>query len=322
MKKVNVLKVLVSGIIAFIVLSLICFFYYNIPTHSKSKDGVTDYVWENNKFYIDATEGFSFGKTNNEGYFNEKDYVGQDIDVLIMGSSHMQGMAVMPKDNIASKLEDKTKLSVYNIGTTGHNIKVCLSNLDSALNKYKPSIVVIETNNVVLSTKEVDAIINDETKELDSIEGGVVGFLQKNPFIRWSYTQIESLIQNSNKIEKNKEKSVFNKDASNKLVEYIKEITNKYNAEVIMLYHPVVSINNDGMEVIEDKDAISSFNRICEENGIYFVDMTNRYLHEYKDNSIVPTGFINTGIASGHINKYGHEMMVDELYKIIEVIHK
>lgn len=319
---ITIKKLLVSAIIAFIVLSLICFFYYNIPTHSKSKDGVTDYVWENNKFYIDATEGFSFGKTNNEGYFNEKDYVGQDIDVLIMGSSHMQGMAVMPKDNIASILEKQTDLTVYNIGTTGHNIKVCVSNLDAALNKYKPNIVVIETNNVTLSSKEVDAIINDETKELDSIEGGIVGFLQNNPFIRWSYTQIESLIQNSNKTETNKENSIFDKDASNKLVKYIKEISNKYNTEVIMLYHPVVSINNDGMKVIEDKDAMSSFNNICEENGIYFVDMTNRYLQEYKDNSTVPTGFINTGVASGHINKYGHEMMADELCKIIEVIHK
>ena len=59
---------------------------------------------------------------------------------------------------------------------------------------------------------------------------------------------------------------------------------------------------------------------MCYQNGLNFIDMSNRYQEEYKKNYTVPSGFINTAVASGHINKHGHRMIAEELYKAIEEI--
>ena len=41
---------------------------------------------------------------------------------------------------------------------------------------------------------------------------------------------------------------------------------------------------------------------------------------EYNQNYILPHGFINSSIGNGHLNKYGHKMLAEELYKIIEEV--
>lgn len=318
MKK-NTIKTLISAIIAFLTLTIICSFYYNIPSHSSCLDGVTDYAWECNKNYINATEGLSIGTTNNEGYFNINDYYdGDNIDILIMGSSHMQGMSVSVEDNIAYQLMDKTNMNVYNIGTTGHNFKICVSNLQNALEKYKPKIVVIETNKIVFSNEEINKVLNDEIKELASVENKIISLLQKNPFIRWSYSQIQNFLESSNnEIEKGSENS-FSYNESLKIIEYINKITQNYGTEVIILYHPTVSINEDGAMIINRKEEDSKqFKNACDQEGVYFIDMSERYIKEYYENNLVPSGFINTNIASGHINKYGHRFMADEVYKLV-----
>lgn len=313
-------KFLVSVVITFLVASGISILYYNIPIHMVCNDNATDYIWERNTSYIDVTEGFSYGKTNNEGYFNIDNYTGQRIDVLIMGSSHMQGMSVIPEDNIANKLKEATDLTVYNIGTTGHNIKVCISNLEAALNKYNPGIVVIETDRIILTDDEIKNTLNKNIDELSSIEGGVIGFLQRNPFIRWSYTQIQSFINNSKVNDNdNKNDSYFNYELTNTLIEYIRDIADKCKTKVIIMYHPSVSIEEDGsLNTTNDFYVSNSFEEMCNNNGIYFLNMNDRYLSEYKKDYTVPTGFINTGVATGHINEYGHKMMAEELTRLIQ----
>ena len=57
------------------------------------------------------------------------------IDVLVMGSSHMQGFQVMQKYNTANVLSELSGRIIYNIGMGGHGLPVCISNLEAALKK-------------------------------------------------------------------------------------------------------------------------------------------------------------------------------------------
>ena len=99
------LKLFISIILAFIILTIFCYFYYNIPSHKKVLDNSTDYKWESNKFYSRGTEGFAFGKTNNDGYINIEDYnEDTDVDILILGSSHMESYEVLLNETTTSQL--------------------------------------------------------------------------------------------------------------------------------------------------------------------------------------------------------------------------
>ncbi|MDR0910084.1 MAG: hypothetical protein LBM77_10005, partial [Spirochaetaceae bacterium] len=84
-------KFMFAGVVAVIILNIVCLAYYKLPVHITTKTGVTDYYWEPHTYYSKMTEGFGYGKMNNEGFNNIKDYTkGENVNVLLMGSSQME----------------------------------------------------------------------------------------------------------------------------------------------------------------------------------------------------------------------------------------
>ena len=190
-------KVVISGILAFAILTGFCYFYYNVPVHSKTQDGATDYSWEKNKFYSRGTEGFAMGKTNNEGYVNAFDYEDStQVDVLIMGSSHMEGYNVPMSKSTAGYLNEMMSDGVvYNIGVSQHTILNCADNLEAAVEKYKPSeYVVIEALELYYSDEKIQSVLDSSMEELESHSGGIIGLLQKNQFFRLMYSQLKAFL--------------------------------------------------------------------------------------------------------------------------------
>ena len=157
------LKISISGFISLAILSLGCFFYYNIPSHYTDKDNVTAYRNDVNAFYSKGTEGFGWGWTNNEGYVNTDNFThGMDIDILVMGSSHMEAFQIMQENSAACLLNSQYGLKVYNVGVSGHRFALCASNLKAAVDKYRPSkFVVIEAASVNLTKKEAINVIHN-----------------------------------------------------------------------------------------------------------------------------------------------------------------
>lgn len=306
-------------------LNAISLFIYYVPVHYNNEKEYTDYVWEDKTLYIRSDEGIGFGKTNNEGFMNANDYDGE-IDILLMGSSHMEAQNV-PMNKTTSSLmnEYMPELETYNIGISGHSYKVIVNNLDKALNNYKPKYVILEISNLLVSDNYLYSILNGDVEKKESNSNGIVGLLQRVPFFRLSYTQLSKLMEGSSFTidEANVENVEFNlnEELTDELIKYIKEIADRYNTKVIMMYHPTVKINKIGEMIIDTKEVSNEYKNICEKNGIYFLDMTDRFLKEYHESYIVPNGFINTAIATGHLNEDGHRMIADELTKLIKEIN-
>ena len=88
-------KAALAGLLAFALLCFFCLLYYNVPVHDVNPTGATEYKWEPGRFYSRGTEGFAMGRTNSDGFNNLFDYApGDPIDILLMGSSHMEGFNV------------------------------------------------------------------------------------------------------------------------------------------------------------------------------------------------------------------------------------
>ena len=322
-------KIIVSGSIAFMILTLFCFLYYNIPVHSTNKDGSTDYKWESDVFYSQGREGFGWGKTNNDGFSNMFDY-GSDmeIDILIMGSSHMEARQMGIGQSAASKLNALLGTeTVYNIGVSGHSFLTCANNLRAALNKYQPTkYVVIETSSVSFSDPAIALAINEETPELPSHNVGIIGLLQKNPYLRLIYAQISNYnvlqaedIEDAEGFEVPAESdTAVDENLLAELLHKMSVMAGEYGAKLIIAYHPDISIASDGtLNLNADQNAITQFRRSCGANGILFLDMSSRFKEEYESSYILPYGFPNSPVGSGHLNQFGHAMMADELYSLI-----
>lgn len=322
-------KIIISGILALVILTSFCFFYYNIPVHSTNRDGSTDYKWETYAFYSHGTEGFAWGKTNNEGFYNLFDYDNDiKIDILMMGSSHMEAGNVVMDQSTASKLNALLESeTVYNIGVSGHTFLICANNFRAALNKYQPTnYVVMETSSISFSDEAIALAIKEETPEIPSNDGGIIGLLQKNPYIRLVYHQIQNFIKlQAEDIEDAGDPEIFVKSDTvadenlyYDLFQKMSVLAEEYGAKVIIAYHPSTDISPDGAICLDtDPSALAQFKQSCDANGILFLDMSSRFKEEYESAYILPYGFSNTPVGSGHMNKYGHAMMADELYKLI-----
>lgn len=317
MKKI-IRNILMALIISFIILNSLSFIYYNIPPRVNDESGSVDYKWPANAFYSRGTEGFAWGKVNNDGFNNLFDYdENLDIDILLMGSSHLEGFNVAQKYNVTNVLNENTNYLTYNIGISEHTLLNCISDLESALKKYKPNkYVVIETMNVSFYDDEIINCLKGETK-LNSFSSSLVNFLQNFKYLKLLFTQYNNTkghntgLKNSN--------SVNNSELLLKLFEKANSTCKDNDIELIILYHPTLSFDNDGnVKAIYNQEDMDIFKNCCIESDIHFINMEDTFVNEYKTNKILPHGFNNTIPGSGHLNKYGHKMIAMEIKRFVE----
>lgn len=314
-------RTLVAGAIAFLILTGFSIFYYNIPMSYDCEDGSTDYKWASNVFYARGTEGFCWGKTNNEGYINSIDYRrGTPIDVLIIGSSQMEAFQVRQEESTTYLLNNLlNNWVVYNIGISGHTFPICVDNLDAAVQKYHPSkYIVIETSDICFPDDILNDVITDARVKVGTHSDGIIGHLKANPYIRLIWNQVQNYMETT---RAETEISNYSNDAEllSALLKKIKKSADMSGAKAIVIYHPAIKLDSDG-SILFDYNAIAleQFKRLCEKNGICFLDMSDRFKQEYSKSHILPYGFSNSSVGSGHLNKNGHAMIADELYQLME----
>jgi hypothetical protein len=80
-------------------------------------------------------------------------------------------------------------------------------------------------------------------------------------------------------------------------------------------------LNKDGsVSADTNNNYFIELKKACNNNNIYFIDMTNIFMEAYKTNYILPHGFINTAVGVGHLNINGHRMIANELFKHINTM--
>ena len=330
-KRNLIIKFVFSVVIAFILLNIVFLFYRTLPVHIPNESGATDYKWEKEALFIKATEGFSVGFTDNNGYLNSYSPVNNSIGTLIMGSSHMEAINVMPNKNatyLLNGLLNKNDYDhyVYSIGISEHPFLRCTRNIENALIEFSPEkFVVIETANINFNEDSINQVLNNTYPKVSSYNQGIIGKLQKLPFLRMIYYQIVHGLLENDSIE---ETTLSNSDESvdfdsyqkklNALLLHVSEVADKYGCKVVIVYHPRILLNeNDECYVITEKNYLSMFSNLCDDNNIIFRNMKESFIANYKNEYKLPHGFTNTSVGKGHLNNTGHRLIAEELYSII-----
>lgn len=288
-----------------------------MPIHKEQDNLSTDYVWPGSSVWIKCTEGISFGKLDKNGYNNL--IVTEKPDILLMGSSHMEAMEIFQDQTVASRLSNKTGLSVYNIGISGHTFPRLINNLDSALNVYNPQkYVIFEISNIDFSDEIFQEAINHDLQRLTSANKGIIFILQKLPFLRIIYTQLKDAKINKNTIDSTISTEYAIPDYE-KPLSYISKICKKHNViPIIFLQTPYNFDNNGNITFQTNRDMLMEFTKNCQENNIIFVNMENPFKYSFENKKIFTHGFITGKVENGHLNKDGHEIIATTLAKIIE----
>lgn len=318
-------KAAAAGIAALLLLCLWCSFYYNVPVHYTNETGATEYKWESNKFYRKGTEGFAFGRINNDGFNNLLDYEpGDKIDILLMGSSHMEGMNTAQEDNAAAVLNRlfAGEKYTYNIGTSGHTMIYCLKHLEKALDAYAPEgWVVIETRTLSFSAEETAALAEGRVPDIPSRSGGIIGLLQKLPYLRLMYTKYFSDSDGGDDAAEAAAPARQTSDSGelSRLMEQVlhsaAETCRARGVEMMLVYDPTVQVDAEGRGyTTTDEGDLAMFRELCSREGIAFVDLTDSYLAGYELQHRLPYGSANTSPGSGHMNSWGHLLFAQAVY--------
>ena len=333
MKKFGVwiLKAIAGGVIALLALNAFTMLYYNVPVHYTNPDGATEYKWETSTFYSKGTEGFAWGVTNNDGFNNLRDYTpGERIDILLMGSSHMEGFNIAQDENagaVLNTLFDGEKYT-YNIGTAGHTMLYCIKHLAAALDTYEPGeYVVIETNTVDFDPEDINAVMSGTLADIPSQSGALITLMQKMPYLRLLYTvQFKDISADADTDTASAEEQTQTGDYAavlSPLLGKVADTCSEHGVQPIIVYDATVLVDEQGEPYTEtDPECLAAFESICAEKGIVFVDLTDAYTGEYAETCQLPYGFTNTTPGAGHMNKVGHRLFAQEVCETIKALEE
>lgn len=331
-------KATIAGGLAIILLSGFCLIYNYDGIHISSESGATDYIWEKGQLKSTMKEGFSWIRMDTNGYNNVFDY-SEELDILLMGSSHMEAAQVSQTQNVGFLLNQKLPdYSTYNIGMSGHTIYRCMDNLENALQEYKPNqYVVMVVDSVDLSIEEMKDIITQEATPIPSYDSGFIYYMQKIPALKVIYKQITDWITlegNTNNSNANSTKSKdtvmsesdMKENYNNTLKEFLGnavDMCDEFGVTLILVYQPPQKLNNTGAVVYEhSEEKLRIFADECEAQGIVFCDMTERFTEMYLEDNVLAHGFLNSAVGEGHLNKYGHAVISDVIVEIIRELEE
>ncbi len=323
------IKASIAAVVSVLVLSLFTLVYSYTGVHITNESGATDYKWESNQFRANMAEGFSWLKVNEDGFNNSFGLEEvNDIDILLMGSSHMEAMNVAQNKNVSSLLNELLPDYItYNIGISGHTIYQCAKNLPRAIGYYNPSkYVIIETDRISLDKTEMVQMLNESLGVIPSHDKGISFMIQKYiPCVLPVYREVSNWIRagqsscTEDEMIYQNEKDTNNEEYSAILDSFIGKIAEAASeCKIIIVYQPGTAIDGNGSMLTEDKESVKKFANACEEHGILFVDMYDDFLSEFVNTHCLAHGFANTAVGVGHLNETGHRLIAERLSAVIK----
>ena len=318
-------KIILSGILSLCILSGFVYFYFNHGVHISNTSGSTDYKWEPNQVKNTMTEGFAFLKMDGNGYNNLDGNV-KNVDILLLGSSQMEAFNVPQDKNTAALMNSLIPQSTYNIGVSGHTIYHCMRNLKSAVSEYQPKqYVVLVTDDIWLNTESMQQVIDDSLERIPSYDSGLLYTIQKKlPVIKTLYKKVTEWKDAENQQGASNEKSMIDENYISILSNFLGVGTyacKNNNVSLIVVYQPRTKINQQGEYLSDiDREAVEVFSSECSKQGITFLDMTDSFENLYNEEHILAHGFANTAVGYGHLNKYGHALIAEELARVIQEV--
>ncbi|MCR5733377.1 MAG: hypothetical protein K6G22_02115 [Lachnospiraceae bacterium] len=324
-----------AALTALFIMNLLCFAYYSPFLDLPRAQGAnTGYLYPDSTG-VYGLEGYSRAHSDQRGYIN-RDLPLDDHYYLVTGASHTEGLFLPMKyrfsDILNEMLGGTDTLKVYNIGKSGNFFSVVTQHLDGILGEFPDAqAIIIETDTLAYDTKAWrDSMIQvgyDPDETVDSIISGFskrqlisMRIKQYLPLVRELHKQYLTYKEGADGNERVSDvyTGEFDEDFDNALDELMAFIRERTDKQVIIVYHPAVSVEADGNMKILTNGCEEHFAKACRANDIDFIDMSDAFLQAYETFHTVPNGFFNTTMASGHTNRAAHRMMAEAIYKVLD----
>lgn len=330
------IRMLLAAVVGLALLDLFCTWYYNPASYLWDESRATDVIREPGQFTSRANEGFGWTVIDENGY-NNREVPGEEAPlVLMMGSSHTEGLYVLPGQDMSAQLGEMLRQNgvdgmVYNIGTSRHNLARNIFNLNRALDRFRPSgYVTIETRTLGIGQKDVYGALDGTMGRMAASEMPLGRWLSGRPLLQTIARQFLVLSEaeededggaGGDSAEIPQEMLDLYLDAMTRLFGMVRDAADAHGVTPIIYYHPTLLMQPDGSAAPDTDERVREvFSAACDAAGVRFLDLTDRFLAAYEEEHILPHGFANTAPGVGHLNEDGNRMVAEALCE--EILRK
>lgn len=297
---------------------------------------------------VRSQEGFSKRRHVNEfGTFHE---IRKDLPLVVFqGDSYTYAEQVATEENYSSLVRKRfqNQLEILNAGNFGMSVAHYAYNF-RYFEKLNPVYHVIQVKfddffDSFETSDPLHFVLKDGQLEFEIHRTGFMKWVESNPQIYNSLNQLSILsyfrdkyLQEFNawikQIGQKRKPSATSESKYDPKIDLMKERAEKIKVQMIylksiygekfsLLYLPRNPVmKNKNLFVVEENEM--AFNslilKICAEQKIHCISMWQPFSDLYSKEKILSSGFSNTTPGEGHINKYGHQLIADELVPLIE----
>lgn len=321
-------------LVAVLIMNCLLYFYNRTTGWIDRDSGATLSIYKPNSSFLRSTEGRGFHKTDSRGYVNDVDRLADDY-VIAVGASYTQGKEVESGERYTDLLNEwlgyTDEAYVYNVSQDGYFFPDIVRGFTPLVGEFPDaSKIIIEIGTTEFSVDALQNALIQRSYDESQNGNNILSNISYSKKISMAIKEYSPLFYNINeKIKNIKELNTDDSDTKIKEVSFDKDeykasleddfdlMTSLYDGDLIIIYHPTVEIDDNGMSVVE-KETDAIFQKVCDEYGVAFLDTSERFIKGYKDNNEVPYGFSNTSMGNGHFNKCGHRMMAEELLEVLK----
>lgn len=317
-------KLAASGILALLLLSVFALVYYNPPVAEPQPDKYTNSKFASGVFWTDMTEGIGYGKTNNLGYNEADSFDPAQPAIAMIGSSHTEALQVPQNKNYTAQLQQllhaagKTKINCLNLGQSGHFLNISVSNFEyfaEAFQSVDLKCAVIEVGNLNYTPAELEKMLAGAYHSDMQERGTLYRLAQRIPYLRLLYKQFQDSRQKGGAAAETEPFDAQGYYAGvDQVMKKLSGIAAENGFPLVILYHDSIAVQGGKASRQDDPEQLAIFKDRCTENGILFVDVTDRFVEHFNATYELPYGFSNTTMGSGHLNELGHRIIAEELF--------
>lgn len=330
----QIVQWIAAAFLAVFICNVLLCFYHKPAGWIERTESATNAIWRPGSTLIMGTEGRGVYHVDKDGYLNA-DLPKQEEYCLVLGASYTQGKEVRFGERYTDLLnemlaESEERLAVYNCSQDAKFLPGIINDFYAVTQEFPDAgTIVIETGNTDFTVKELAAACEqhgyDESQRGSVIEETMSGTQKIKMLIKEGlpfYTILKSQLaamKGVNATDRNTEDEPvidsLQEESLNKALELIRS---QYAGKLVIMYHPMVSLTENGVLEITEQETTPMFRAACEANNILFVDVSEAFLQAYEEDYAVPYGFSNTTMGTGHLSADGHRVIAEELYKVLK----
>lgn len=334
----QILQWVAAGFFAVLFCNILLCFYHRPAGWIERTQSATNAIWRPGSTMIMGTEGRGVYHVDKDGYLNA-DLPRQEDYCLVLGASYTQGKEVRFGERYTDLLnnmlaESNDKLAVYNCSQDAKFLPGIINDFYAITQEFADAeSIVIETGNTDFTVKELVAACEqhgyDENQRGSVLTENMSAMQRLKLYVKEGlpiYTILKSQLAAMKGVDATvrnaEDEPVADSVQEESLHAALALIRSQYDGMLVILYHPTVSLTENGEMEIDVQETTSMFRTACEANDILFVDVSEAFLEAYEKEYAVPYGFSNTTMGTGHLSADGHRVIAEELYNVLKEVQK